>query len=153
MERTFVMVKPDGVDKRLIGEVISRIERKGLKIAGLKMMKLSEEFAGQHYAEHVGKPFYPALIKFTVSGPIVAMVIEGPDVIHVMREMAGKTNPAEAAPGTIRKELAMYVTYNIVHCSDCKESADREINHFFKPEEIINYTTALESWNTLRQWN
>ena len=153
MERTFVMVKPDGVDKRLIGEVISRIEKKGLKIAGMKMMKLSEEFAGQHYAEHVGKPFYTPLIKFTTSGPVVAMVVEGPDVIHVMREMAGKTNPADAAPGTIRKEFAMFVTYNIVHCSDGKESADREMAHFFKPEEIIDYTTSLEKWNTLRQWD
>jgi len=149
MERTFVMVKPDGVDKRLVGEVISRIEHKGLKIVAMKLMKISEELASKHYAEHVGKPFFPALMKFTTIGPVVTMIVEGPNVIQIMRDMAGKTNPMDAAPGTIRKDYAMYVTYNIVHCSDGPESAAREMNLFFKEEEIVDYTTSLEKWNTL----
>ncbi len=149
MERTFVMVKPDGVDKGLIGEVISRIENKNLKITAMKMMKISEEIAGEHYKEHVGKPFFPALMRFTTMGPVVAMVVEGPNVIEVMRKLAGATNPMEATPGTIRKEFAMYVTYNILHCSDCIDSANREISIFFKDNEIVSYSKSLEKWNEL----
>lgn len=143
------MVKPDGVDKRLVGEVISRIERKGLKIVAMKLMKISEALASKHYAEHVGKPFFPALMKFTTGGPVVAMIAEGPNAIQIMRDMAGKTNPMDAAPGTIRKDFAMYVTYNVVHCSDGAESAAREMSLFFSEGEIVSYTTSLEKWNTL----
>jgi len=149
MERTFVMVKPDGVDKGLIGEVISRIENKNLKIVAMKMMQISEQMAREHYKEHVEKPFFPALMRFTTMGPVVAMAVEGPNVIEVMRKLAGSTNPMEAVPGTIRKEFAMYVTYNIVHCSDCLESANREIALFFKNEGILTYSKSLEKWNEL----
>ncbi len=149
MQKTFVMVKPDGVDKGLIGEVISRIEKKNLKIAAMKLMKISEELAREHYKEHVEKPFFPALMRFTTMGPVAAMVVEGPNVIEVMRKLAGATNPMEAAPGTIRKEFAMYVTYNIMHCSDSPESAEREISIFFKKDEIVSYSKSLEKWNEL----
>ncbi len=149
MERTFVMVKPDGVDRGLIGEVISRIESKNLKIAAMKLMKISEETARRHYNEHVGKPFFPALMRFITMGPVVAMIIEGPDVIEIMRKLAGATNPKEALPGTIRKEFAMYVTYNILHCSDSADSANREISIFFNEDEIVSYSKSLEKWNEL----
>ncbi|MEZ7892970.1 MAG: nucleoside-diphosphate kinase [Candidatus Wallbacteria bacterium] len=149
MEKTFVMVKPDGVDKRLIGEVISRIEKKGLKIAGLKMMQLNEEFVRKHYAEHVSKPFFPVLLRFTTCGPVVAMVIEGPNAISNMRHMAGNTYPEKAEPGTIRNDYALFVTYNIVHCSDSPESAEREIKLFFNENEIFDYKTSLEKWNAV----
>ncbi|AGK62212.1 nucleoside diphosphate kinase [Archaeoglobus sulfaticallidus PM70-1] len=146
MERTFVMIKPDGVERGVIGEVISRIERKGLKIVAMKMMRISEELAQKHYAEHKEKPFFGALISYITSSPVVAMVVEGKNAIRVVRTIVGATNPAEANPGTIRGDFGMDVGRNIIHASDSPESAKREINLFFSPEEILDYERAIDKW-------
>jgi len=146
MERTFVMIKPDGVQRGLIGEIISRIERKGLKIVGMKMLRISQELAQKHYAEHRGKPFFDSLISYITSGPVVAMVVEGKEAVKVMRTLVGKTNPIEASPGTIRGDYAMDVGRNVIHASDSIESANREISLFFNEEEIIEYKKFDEDW-------
>ena len=136
MQRTYVMVKPDGVRKNLIGEIISRFERRGLKIVGLKMIKISGEQARKHYGEHAGKPFFGELTEFITSGPVAAMVVEGENAIKAVRSMMGATNPLDAVAGSIRGDLALTVSQNIVHGSDGEESAKREINNFFAPDEI-----------------
>jgi len=146
MERTFVMVKPDGVQRGLIGEVISRLERKGLKIVGMKMLWISRELGEMHYAEHREKPFFESLLAYITSGPVVAMVVEGKNAISVVRALVGKTNPADAEPGTIRGDYGMDVGRNIVHASDSPESARREVELFFSKEEIIDYRKADEDW-------
>lgn len=138
MERTFVMIKPDGVQRNLVGEIISRLEKKGLKIVGLKMLKISLNLAEQHYEEHKEKPFFPKLIEFITSDPVVAMVVEGTKAVSTVREMMGATNPLEAVPGTIRATYGMYTERNVIHGSDSLASAGREINLFFRPEEILN---------------
>ena len=144
-ERTFIAIKPDGVKRNLIGRIISEFEEKGFKITGLKMLIPSLEQAEAHYAEHEGKPFYPRLIKYITSGPIIAMVIEGKNVIEESRKMMGSTKPEEAAPGTIRFKYAVTMEYNIIHGSDSPKSAEREIAIYFKPEELCeNWTTMLE---------
>ncbi len=143
-ERTFLMVKPDGVQRGLIGNVISRVEQKGLKIVGLKLMKISQELATQHYGEHKGKPFYDGLINFITSAPVAAMVLEGDDAVDIVRTMIGVTDPRKAAPGTVRGDLAVFMGKNVVHGSDSLESAEREINLFFSKEEIYSYTIASE---------
>lgn len=135
-ERTLIFVKPDGVKRALVGEIINRFERKGLKLVGLKMLTMSPEQARKHYEEHVDKPFYPELEKFILSGPIAAMVLEGDDVVTMTRAMMGKTKHTEAAPGTIRGDLAFSTTENLVHGSDSPERAQVEIANFFKPEEL-----------------
>ncbi|MCR3923555.1 MAG: nucleoside-diphosphate kinase [Firmicutes bacterium] len=146
MERTYVMVKPDGVQRNLVGEIIKRFEQKGLKMSGLKLMQIPEELAGKHYGEHHGKPFYGELINFITSGPVVAMVWEGLHAVSVARTMMGKTNPAEAAPGTIRGDLALFMGNNVVHGSDSLESAEREINLFFSPAELVDYQKETDLW-------
>ena len=146
MERTFVMVKPDGVQRGLIGKIISRLERKGLKIVAMKMMKIEESLAEEHYVEHKEKPFFKDLIGYITSGPVVAMVIEGKEAIKVVRDLVGKTNPREALPGTIRGDYGMDVGRNVIHASDSLESAKREINLFFKEEEIVSYSKTDEIW-------
>jgi nucleoside-diphosphate kinase len=130
-ERTLVLCKPDAVERGLVGEIVARIERKGLKIMALELRLLDAETAKQHYAEHVGKPFFEDLVSFITRSPLVAMVVEGPDAWKVMRTMMGSTNPREAAPGTIRGDLAVELTENLVHGSDGPESAAREIALFF----------------------
>lgn len=145
-ERTFFAIKPDGVKRGLIGRVISKIEDKGYKIVGLKMLQVTEELAAKHYAEHVDKPFYAPLLKFITSGPIVAMVLQGENAIAGVRKFMGKTDPNEAEIGSIRGDFAQVMRYNTVHGSDSKESAEREINLYFSPEEICdNWDTVLES--------
>jgi nucleoside-diphosphate kinase len=139
MERTFVMIKPDGVQRNLVGEIISHLEKKGLKIVGLKMLKISLDLAEQHYYEHKEKSFFPKLVEFITSGPVVAMVVEGIKAVSTVREMMGATNPLDAAPGTIRATYAMSPECNVIHGSDSLASAQREINLFFKPEELLNY--------------
>ncbi|MGS0763225.1 nucleoside-diphosphate kinase [Syntrophomonas curvata] len=146
MERTFTMIKPDGVQKGLVGEIIGRIERKGFKLRGLKIMAISPELAGKHYAEHQDKPFFGELVDFITSGPVVAMVWEGPGVIAAMRTLMGKTSPSEALPGTIRGDLAVSTSQNIIHGSDSPESAQREIGLFFSPEEILEYKRDMDKW-------
>ena len=144
-ERTFIAIKPDGVKRNLIGRIITRFEEKGYKIIGLKLLLPTEEMAAKHYAEHYGKPFYPRLIKYITSGPIVAMVIEGPNVIAEARRMMGSTKPEEAEAGTIRFEYAICQEYNIIHGSDSQASAEREIAIYFKEEELCpNWNTMLE---------
>lgn len=130
-ERTLILVKPDGVKRGLVGEVISRIERKGLTIANLELRTISAETAGKHYAEHAEKPFYGELVSFITSGPLVAMVVEGPNAVAAMRGLMGATNPVEATPGSIRGDFATEIGENIVHGSDSPESGEREIAIFF----------------------
>ena len=137
-ERTFVAIKPDGVKRGLIGNIIKRFEEKGYKIIGLKMLQVTEKMAAEHYAEHEGKPFYPRLIKFIQSGPIVAMVLQGCNAVQGARQMMGKTDPNDAEVGTIRADFGLLKEYNIVHGSDSIESAKREINIFFRPEELYD---------------
>jgi len=130
-ERTLILVKPDGVARRLVGEVIARIERKGFEIAALELRTIAKETAEQHYAEHVDKPFFSELVTFITGGPLVAMVVQGPDVVRGMRQLMGATNPIEAVPGSIRGDFATQISENIVHGSDSPESAQREIALFF----------------------
>ncbi len=137
MERTLLFVKPDGVRRGLVGEIIGRIERKGLRILALKMLRFTPELARRHYEEHVDKPFYPGLEKFVLSGPVVAMVVEGDDVVAMTRAMMGKTKHTEAAPGTIRGDLAFTTTENLIHGSDSPERARVEIANFFTDAELM----------------
>jgi nucleoside-diphosphate kinase len=130
-DRTLVICKPDAVERRLVGEVISRLERKGLRITQMRMETISKETAGQHYGEHQGKPFYDDLVAFITRGPAVLMVVEGPEAYSVVRTLMGATNPRQAAPGTIRGDLAIELTENLVHGSDSPESATRETALFF----------------------
>lgn len=145
MERTFVAIKPDGVKRGLMGEIIKRFENKGFKIVGLKMLNATQEMAEKHYAEHYGKPFYPRLLTYITSGPIVAMIVEGENAVHGVRHLLGATKPDEADVGTIRADLAVTMTFNVVHGSDSVESAEREIGIYFSENEICdNWKTMLE---------
>jgi nucleoside-diphosphate kinase len=146
MERTFLMVKPDGIQRSLVGEIVSRFERKGLKLVGAKLMMVDEELAERHYAEHKGKPFYPPLIDFITSGPVFAMVWEGDNVIALTRALIGKTNAVEAAPGTIRSDYAVHTNFNLIHGSDSPENAEREIGIFFRPDELASYEQTIQRW-------
>ncbi|MDD3236990.1 MAG: nucleoside-diphosphate kinase [Candidatus Gastranaerophilales bacterium] len=145
MERTFIAIKPDGVKRGLIGEIVSRFEKKGFKIVGMKLLTPTQEMAAKHYAEHVEKPFYSRLVKYITSGPILAMVVEGIDVIKQSRKMMGKTNPQDAEVGTIRFDYAQNMEVNVIHGSDCPESAEREIAIYFTKGEIFdNWKTPLQ---------
>ncbi len=146
MERTYLMVKPDGVQRNLAGEIVSRFEKKGFKIVGLKMLRISRELAEKHYGEHVGKPFFESLVGFITSGPVVAFVIEGKDAVSSARDMMGATNPLKAAPGTIRGTYGIDIGRNIIHGSDSLESAAREISLFFKEEELVEYSREVDGW-------
>ncbi|MDA1014911.1 MAG: nucleoside-diphosphate kinase [Planctomycetota bacterium] len=145
-QRSLILVKPDGVNRRLIGRLITRIEDKSLKIVGLKMLRVTEELSRQHYAEHVTKPFYPLLEEFITSGPVVAIVVEGPDAITVMRTLMGSTNGRDSAPGTIRGDFGCSRQMNLMHGSDGPEAAEREIGIYFRDEELLEYSTSLDSW-------
>lgn len=137
LERTYAMVKPDGVKRGLTGEVIRRIEQKGFRIVGMKLMTITRETAETHYGEHKGKPFFEGLVSFITSGPVVAMVLEGENAILEWRKMMGATNPKDAVPGTIRGDLATILDENVAHGSDAPETAEREIGIFFTPEELL----------------
>ena len=143
-----MLVKPDGVQRGLIGTVIGRIESKGLKIAGLKLVHVSEELAKEHYGEHVARPFFGDLVSFITSSPVVALAVEGDNAVSVVRTLMGGTNPEEADPGTIRGDFGMTIGMNLVHGSDSVESADRELNLFFKPDEILDYEREIDAWIT-----
>ncbi|MDI9620100.1 MAG: nucleoside-diphosphate kinase [Candidatus Nezhaarchaeota archaeon] len=145
-ERTLIIVKPGAVKRGLIGEVLSRLERKGLKISGLKMLWISREEAEKLYSVHRGKPFYEELIRYITSAPVVVGVIEGDDAVKVVRRVIGSTDPKEASPGTIRGDYGLSVTQNIIHASDSKENAEREIAIFFREGEILEYSRADEAW-------
>lgn len=144
-ERTFVMVKPDGVQRGLIGEIVSRFEKKGFKLVGAKLMSVSQQLAESHYAEHKERPFFGELVSFITSSPVFAMVLEGENAITVARGMMGKTNPSESAPGTIRGDFAQTIGMNIVHGSDSPESASREIGLWF-PEGVSEFERAVDVW-------
>ena len=146
IERTFVMIKPDGVQRELVGEILARFERRSLRIAGLKMMTLSRKLAEKHYEEHKGKDFFEPLVEFVTSSPVVAIVFEGPHAVQLVRNMMGALKPEEAAPGSIRGDFTASKRYNIVHGSDSRESAEREIKLFFRDDEIFDYTRELEHW-------
>jgi len=146
MEKTFLMVKPDGVQRNLIGEIVNRFESKGYKLAGAKLMQVSDELAKQHYGEHKEKPFFGELVDFITSGPVFAMVWEGENIIATARNMMGKTNPSEAAPSTIRGDFGITVGKNIIHGSDSPESAEREISLFFNENEILSYSKHNSEW-------
>jgi nucleoside-diphosphate kinase len=146
VERTLIIVKPEGVQRGLIGEVIARFEHKGLKVVGLKLMQIPRETAEKHYAEHVGKPFYEGLVAHITSSPVVVGVLEGPDAVSVARTMMGVTNPRQAAPGTIRGDHGLDIGFNIIHGSDGQEAAQREISIFFAPAELVSYDRAADRW-------
>lgn len=146
VERSLVMIKPDAVQRGIVGEVISRLERKGLKLCAMKMLKIDRKLAQQHYGEHEGKPFYEPLLRYITASPVVAMVIEGRNAISIIRKLVGATDVEEALPGTIRGDLVIHERSNIVHASDSSESADREIGVFFSEEEILEYEKNIEHW-------
>ena len=148
VERTFVMLKPDAVQRALIGEIISRLEKRGLKLVAMKFMMVPRELAEEHYAEHKGKPFFEKLVNFITSGPVVPMVWEGENAISLVRTMMGKTNPQDSAPGTIRGDYGINMGRNIIHGSDSPESAEREIALWFKSEELVEWSRDLERWYT-----
>lgn len=146
MEKTFLMLKPDAVQRGLIGEIVSRFEKKGLKLVALKLIQVDRNLAEEHYKEHKGKAFFGPTVEYIISSPIVAMVWEGKNVVSLAREMMGATNPANAAPGSIRGSYAVDISRNIIHGSDSVESAEREISLYFKPEEILAYDKVGETW-------
>lgn len=146
MERTLIIVKPEGVQRGLIGNIITRMEQRGLKFVGLKLLAISPALAEQHYGVHKDKSFYTGLVKHITSGPVVVGVIEGPKAISVVRSSMGATNAAEALPGTIRGDYALEIGFNIIHGSDGPETAKQEINLFFQPEELVNYELAAATW-------
>ncbi|SFE91297.1 nucleoside diphosphate kinase [Paenibacillus algorifonticola] len=146
MERTFLMIKPDGVQRGLIGEIMSRFERKGLQLVAAKFMTVSTELAQKHYEEHEGKPFYEPLLAFITSGPVFAMVWQGDNVIALTRALIGKTNAVDALPGTIRSDFAVHTNYNLIHGSDSPENAIREISIFFTPEQLVEYEQTMQRW-------
>lgn len=146
MEKTFLMVKPDGVQRNLIGEIVSRFETKGFNLVGAKLMLITQELAEQHYGEHKERPFFGELVEFITSGPVFAMVWEGENVIATARQMMGATNPKDAAAATIRGDFAVTVSKNIIHGSDSSESAEREIGLFFNKEELVDYSKLMSKW-------
>lgn len=146
VDRTFVLLKPDAVQRGLVGEIVQRFERRGLKVVALKMVRVTRSLAETYYAEHRGKPFFEPLMSYITSGPVVAMVLEGDAAVALVRKMMGKTDSAEAEPGTIRGDLAMTIGRNVIHGSDSPESAKREIPLFFKPEEFHAYVRPDQAW-------
>jgi nucleoside-diphosphate kinase len=146
MERTLIIIKPDAVQRGLIGPIISRLERRGLRLAALRLLAITPELAARHYAIHKGKPFYDGLIEFITSGPVVAAVVEGRDAINIVRNTMGATNPADAEPGTIRGDFGLEIGRNLVHGSDGPETAAYEIPLFFNENEIVSYWRAVDDW-------
>jgi nucleoside-diphosphate kinase len=146
MERTLIIVKPDAMQRGLAGEIIVRLERRGLKIVGLKLMRIDEALANRHYGEHQGKPFFNGLVSFITSSPVVVGVLEGTNAVAAVRSTMGPTNPTAAGPGTIRGDLALELGRNMVHGSDSPESAEREIGLFFQPDELLAYDRNVDPW-------
>jgi len=146
MERTLILVKPDGVQRGLVGEIVGRFERRGLKLVGMKLMQITPELAAEHYAVHRERPFYKSLMDYIISGPVVAMVWEGKDAINAARATMGATNPVGAAPGTIRGDLGMEIGRNLVHGSDGPETAVREVTLFFTDAELVTWDRISDPW-------
>jgi nucleoside-diphosphate kinase len=145
-ERTLILVKPDAMQRGLAGEIISRLERRGLKIVGLRLLQVDDALARRHYAEHEGKPFLEGLVSFITSSPIVAGVFEGPNAVATVRQVMGATDPQKADPGTIRGDLALYIQNNLIHGSDSPESAKREIALFFEDGQIVGWRRDTDGW-------
>jgi len=145
-QRTLVLCKPDAVQRGVVGRIVARFERKGLKIAGLKMLTVDADLASRHYAEHLKKPFYPELRDFITSSPIVAMAVQGENAVEVVRNLMGVTNPQNAASGTIRGDFGLNLTMNLVHGSDSLASAERELKLFFEPDELFDYELTMRTW-------
>lgn len=152
VERTLIIVKPDGVQRGLIGEIIGRFERRGFKVAGLKLMRIDRALGERHYAEHVGKGFFEGLVGYMTSAPVVVGAIEGPNAIKVVREMCGKTNPADALAGTVRGDLGLDIGRNVIHSSDGPDAAARELGLFFQPGELLDYPRANDQWVLEPAW-
>jgi len=148
MERTLIILKPDCVQRRLMGRIIQRFEGKGLTLAAARLMRIGRDLAERHYAVHKGKPFYPGLLDYITSGPVLVMVLAGPGAIAISRKLMGKTFGFDAEPGTIRGDFGLSKTYNLIHGSDSPESAATEIALYFQPEEILDYQTVDASWIT-----
>ena len=146
MERTLIILKPDAVQRGLIGPIIARLEQRGLRFAAMKLMQISPDLAARHYAIHKGKPFYEGLVQFITSGPVVAAVIEGKDAINIVRKTLGATSPANAEPGTIRADFGLEIGRNLVHGSDGPDTAAYEIPLFFAEDEILTYERAIDHW-------
>lgn len=146
MEKSLVLIKPDAVQRGLAGEIISRLEKKGLKIVAMRMLRMDEALAQRHYAIHTGKPFYQDLVRFITSGPIVAIVFQGNSAVEAIRQMAGQTDPAKASTGTIRGDMGMDIGHNLIHGSDSLENASTEIDLFFTAEDILSYDREIDRW-------
>ncbi len=146
MERTLVLVKPDGVQRGLVGEILARFERKGLKVVGLRLLTVPREMAERHYAVHAGKHFYDGLVEFITSGPVAVVALEGPDAIAVVRRMVGKTMPNEAEPGTIRGDLGVSGLRNLIHASDAPETAEMELALWFGADALLDYGREIDAW-------
>ena len=146
IERTLVLVKPDGVQRLLVGRILARYEERGLRITALKLLHVDQDLAERHYAVHREKPFFAGLVRFITSGPVVALALEGPDAVAIVRAMNGATRPAQADPGTIRGDLALETTQNLVHASDSPETAEAELALWFRPEEFVGYTREIDRW-------
>jgi nucleoside-diphosphate kinase len=146
MEKTLVLVKPDGVQRGLVGEIIARLERRGLRLVGARFMQVSRDLAEEHYGEHVGKPFYDGLIEYITSSPVMAMVWEGPGAIGAVRQTMGATRPQEAAPGTVRHDFGLEVGRNLTHASDKAETAEREVALWFRADELVEWTRDTDRW-------
>jgi nucleoside-diphosphate kinase len=146
MEQTLILVKPDAMQRGMAGEILARLERRGLRIAAMRMLRVDEDLASRHYAEHTQKPFYRTLVDFITSTPIVAAVMEGPNAVEVVRATMGATDPAKASPGTIRGDFGMYITQNLIHGSDSTDSAAREIALFFDKGDIYSYPRDIDRW-------
>ena len=146
MERTLVIIKPDGVQRGLVGPILSRLEARGLKLVGLKLVQVSQELAERHYAEHEGKPFYPGLLQYITSGPVVVLCVEGTSAVQMVRNTVGATNPLNAAPGTIRADWALDIGRNLVHASDAPDTAERELVLWFSDGELVGYGRDTDKW-------
>ena len=146
MERTLVIVKPDGVQRGLIGPLLSRLEARGLKIVGLKLVQVSQDLAARHYAEHEGKPFYPGLLTYITSAPVIVACVEGTSAVQMVRNSVGATNPLNAAPGTVRGDLALDIGRNLIHASDAPATAERELALWFQDVELVSYERDTDRW-------
>ena len=146
METTLVLVKPDAVQRGFVGNILNRIENKGLSIVGMKLVKINREMADRHYAEHIGKPFFDGLVMFITSSPVVAVAVRGENAVGVVRVLMGETDPKTASPGTVRGELGLSIGMNLIHGSDSIESAERELEIYFESSEIIDYQRTMDEW-------
>jgi nucleoside-diphosphate kinase len=146
VQRTLVLIKPDAVQRSLSGKIISRLENKGLKLVGIKLIHVDEILASKHYGEHIGKPFYNSLVEFITSSPVIALAVEGDNSVQVVRNLMGATNPVDSLPGTIRGDYGLTIGMNLIHGSDSEDSANRELAIFFNDSELINYDRQIDDW-------